>query len=64
MKHMVFVLLLSLSIGLFGCASAPLCGAAGAAGGAYAGKQLGRGDTGAIVGGAAAGGLIGAATCR
>jgi hypothetical protein len=58
-----FALLLSLSIVLSGCASAPLCGAGGAAGGAYAGHKLGKGSTGATVGGAAAGGALGAALC-
>ncbi len=56
-------LLLSLSIALYGC-SAPLCGGAGAAGGAYAGNKLGKGSMGATIGGAAAGGALGAAVCR
>lgn len=61
MKH-VLAVLLSLVI-LSGCASAPICGAAGAAGGAYAGHKLSKGKTGATVGGAAAGGALGAAVC-
>ncbi|HLF98172.1 MAG TPA: hypothetical protein VI457_13600 [Methylococcaceae bacterium] len=63
MKRLFFLLLLASSVALSGCASAPVCGAAGAAGGAYAGQKLGRGSTGAVVGGAAAGGLLGAAVC-
>lgn len=63
MKLASLALLLSLSIGLYGCASAPICGAAGAAGGAYAGHQLSKGGTAATVGGAAVGGLLGSAAC-
>lgn len=59
----VFFVLLAAGIALAGCVSAPVCGAAGAAGGAYAGQKLGKGSTGAVVGGAAAGGLLGAAVC-
>ena len=54
---------LLLLVMLSGCASKPLCGAAGAAGGAYAGHKLGKGNTGATVGGAAAGGALGAVVC-
>jgi uncharacterized protein YceK len=63
MKQVCFALVLSLGIVLSGCASAPICGGAGAAGGAYAGHKLGKGDKGATIGGAAAGGLLGAAVC-
>lgn len=47
----------------YGCASPAVCGGAGAAGGAYAGHELGH-STAATVGGAAAGGLVGAAACN
>jgi len=63
MKKVCLVLLLSLGVALSGCASKPLCGAGGAAGGAYAGHKLGKGSTGATIGGAAAGGALGAAVC-
>jgi hypothetical protein len=63
MKKACLALLLSLGFALSGCASAPLCGAGGAAGGAYAGHKLGEGSTGATIGGAAAGGALGAALC-
>lgn len=63
MKLIGIALLLSLSMTLYGCASSPVCGAAGAAGGAYAGHQLSHGRTGATVGGAALGGLLGSAAC-
>jgi osmotically inducible lipoprotein OsmB len=64
MKQLAVALVISLSMAAYGCASAPLCGAAGAAGGAYAGHKLSGGGTGATIGGAAAGGLVGAAVCR
>jgi hypothetical protein len=57
-----FALLLALVM-LSGCASQPLCGAAGAAGGAYAGHKLSKGKTAPTVGGAAAGGALGAVVC-
>ena len=63
MEKVCLVLLLLLGVTLSGCASAPLCGAGGAAGGAYAGDRLGKGSTGATIGGAAAGGALGAALC-
>ncbi len=60
-------IVLVLSLGMFfvlsGCASAPICGGAGAAGGAYAGDRLGKGSKGATIGGAAAGGALGSALC-
>ncbi len=64
MRKMSLVRLFSLVIVLSGCTSAPVCGAAGAAGGAYAGNKLGEGSTGATIGGAAAGGALGAAACH
>jgi len=63
MMKTCFALVLSLGIVLSGCASAPICGGAGAAGGAYAGDQLGKGSKGATIGGAAAGGALGSALC-
>ncbi|MGR9107853.1 MAG: glycine zipper 2TM domain-containing protein [Gammaproteobacteria bacterium] len=64
MKKIGFVAFLCFYLLLQGCASAPLCGAAGAAGGAYAGDKLGEGSKGATIGGAAAGGALGAALCN
>lgn len=63
MKQVCIALVFSLGIVLSGCASAPICGAAGAAGGAYAGHELGKGSTGATIGGAAAGGALGSVLC-
>lgn len=61
LKRILLILLAGILVS--GCASSPLCGAAGAAGGAYAGHELGDGDTGATVGGAAGGGALGALAC-
>ncbi|MGH8628292.1 MAG: hypothetical protein ACREYC_24515 [Gammaproteobacteria bacterium] len=63
MKKICFALVLSLGVVLSGCASAPICGGVGAAGGAYAGDKLGKGSKGGIIGGAAAGGALGSALC-
>lgn len=63
MRRLGLAALLCAGLLLSGCGSAPLCGAAGAAGGAYLGHSVSNGKTGATVGGAAAGGLIGSAAC-
>lgn len=64
MREIRLISLLMLSLIIFGCSSNPLCTAAGAAGGGYAGHRLGKGSTGATIGGAAAGGLLGASVCN
>ena len=65
--HRLGLILALAGIFAAGCASTgvnPLCAAGGAAAGAYAGHELSDGKTPATVGGAAGGGLLGAAACR